>query len=58
VAHFTEQQVIDAATKQNGGWSVCSDMLDEAMLAPTLEEAVKVILLDTAYWEGRYLSDE
>lgn len=50
--HFTEQDVIDAARAQNGGKPVCVDMMDEAMLEETLDEAVLVIALDTAMWDS------
>jgi len=52
MTHFTEQDVIDAAKAKYGVKPVCVDMMDEAMLAPTLDEAVIVILLDTAMWDS------
>lgn len=48
---FTEQQVIDGAKSQYKG-SVCLDQLDEAMRQKTLQEAIDIIVLDSAYWDG------
>jgi len=50
--HFTEQDVIDAVRAKSNGRPVCIDLMDEALLADTLEEAVQVILLDMAYWDS------
>jgi hypothetical protein len=48
---FTEQEVVTEARKQYGK-PVCLDMLEDAMRQETLEEAVRVIVLDSAYWDG------
>lgn len=50
--HFTEEDIIGGVKKLNGGKPVCVDMMDEAMRAPTLDEAVKVVMMDTEYWDG------
>jgi hypothetical protein len=51
MSHFTEQDVIDVARAKYGK-PVCVDMMDEAMLAETLDEAVLVIMLDSAMWDS------
>lgn len=48
---FTKQQVIDIAYNKYGK-PVCTDSLDEAMLLPTLAEAVELVILDSAFWDG------
>ncbi len=50
--HFTEEDIIGGVKKLNGGKPVCVDMMDEALLAPTLDEAITVIAMDTAYWDS------
>lgn len=48
---FTEEDVKREARRQYGK-PICIDQLAEAMQQETLEEAVQVILLDSAYWDS------
>jgi len=48
---FTREDVI-AAAKAKYGKPICVDAMDEAMLESTLDEAVLVILLQSAYWDS------
>jgi hypothetical protein len=48
---FTKEEVIKAARKEYGS-PVCIDMIDEAMKAKTLEEAVEIIVCDSYYWDN------
>ena len=50
---FTREELIAAAVKAYGG-PVCADFIDDAMQEETLEDAVEVIVIDSAYWDGTY----
>lgn len=56
--NFTEQQVLDAITtyRADTGFDepVCLDMLNDAREADTLEDAVNIIIVDSAYWNGTW----
>ena len=51
MAKFTRHDVVAKAFEIYGK-PVCVDMLDDAMLEPTLEDAVDVIILDSQYWDS------
>lgn len=47
---FTREQIIAEAKRQYGK-PVCLDRINEAQKEPTLQEAVDMIIINTAYWE-------
>ena len=47
---FTEKEIIAAAKEEYDG-PICVDMIEDAMKAETLEEAVQIIVSDTYYWD-------
>lgn len=53
MAAFTPEQVKAEARRQYGH-PICINLMDEAMQEDTLEEAVLVIVMDSAYWDGRF----
>lgn len=48
---FTEEEIIKAALKEYGR-PVCIDMIEDAMKAKTIEEAVEIIVCDSYYWDN------
>lgn len=50
---FTREQIIAEAKRQYGK-GVCLDRIGEAQKEPTLQEAVDMIIIDTASWEGDF----
>lgn len=54
---FTEEDVIKAA-RETYGKPICTDLIKEAMLRDTLEEAVDILLFDSMFWDGVYTNVE
>jgi len=50
---FTREQIIEGAFEKYGH-PVCTDFIEDALRAPTLEEAIQIIVDDTFYWDGGY----
>ena len=49
--NFTEDEVLNAV-KATFDEPICMDMIDDARCEPTLLDAVEVIIIDSAYWNG------
>ena len=52
--NFTEQEVLDAVRADGFDEDICLDMIDDARCEETLEDAARVIILDSAYWNGTF----
>lgn len=50
---FTEEQVL-AEVRKTFDEALCLDMLEEARCAETIQDAARVIILDSAYWNGTW----
>ena len=50
---FTEEQVIELAREMYGK-PICLDMLKDAMMKETVEDAAQVLIIDSAYWDGTF----
>lgn len=48
---ISRDELISLAAKEYGG-PVCVDMLDEAMKAKTVQEAVDILITDSSYWDN------
>jgi len=49
---LNRDEVIAEARKRYGK-PICLDEIEDALLCETLEEAVSVLLIDSAYWDGQ-----
>lgn len=52
--NFTEEEVLEALKNSDFDEPMCLDMLDDAREADTLEDAVNIIIIDSAYWNGTF----
>lgn len=48
---ISEDDLVDMALEQYGR-PICTDMLDEAMKAKTVQEAVDILITDSQYWDN------
>lgn len=48
---ISEDDLVGLALEQYGR-PICTDMLDEAMKAETVQEAIDILITDSAYWDN------
>ena len=51
--NFTEEQILEAVKKVYDK-GICTDFMDDALCAETLEEAVEILVVDSAFWNGDF----
>lgn len=53
---ISKDELVKLAVDRHGDF-VCTDMIDDAMRADTIDEAIDILITDSIYWDGGFISD-